>query len=208
VSGLHLKRLVDVCVAAGVLVLFSPLYATIALLVRVFIGRPVIFHQVRPGYRERPFILHKFRTMRDLNDEWGRLLADELRLTRFGGFLRASSLDELPEFWNVFKGEMSLVGPRPLLREYLVRYDPHQRRRHEVKPGITGWAQVNGRNGITWDEKFERDVWYVDHRSIWLDLKILWLTFVKVVQRDGISQPGYATMPEFKGSDSVDGRYE
>jgi lipopolysaccharide/colanic/teichoic acid biosynthesis glycosyltransferase len=170
------------------------------LLVRVNMGAPVLFHQERPGLHGRPFILYKFRTMRDLRDVEGRLLPDEMRLTRLGRILRSTSLDELPELFNVLKGEMSLVGPRPLLMEYLNRYTPEQARRHEVKPGITGWAQVNGRNAITWEEKFKLDVWYVDNWNLGLDLKILGLTLIKVLKREGISAGGHATMPEFRGS--------
>lgn len=162
--------------------------------------RPILFHQLRAGLYGRPFWLYKFRTMTDARDSNGRLLPDEQRLTRFGRWLRSTSLDELPELWNVLKGDMSLVGPRPLLVEYLDRYSPEQARRHEMKPGLTGWAQVNGRNALSWEEKFRLDVWYVDNWSIWLDFKILWLTLVKVLTRDGISAHGHATMPEFKGS--------
>jgi len=163
-------------------------------------GSPVLFRQVRPGLHRKPFVMYKFRTMRDLRDTEGRLLPDEMRLTRVGHILRATSLDELPELFNVLKGEMSLVGPRPLLMEYLELYTPEQARRHEVKPGITGWAQVNGRNAITWEEKFKLDVWYVDNWSLGLDLKILALTLIKVLKREGISADGHATMPEFRGS--------
>lgn len=163
------------------------------------LGRRVVFSQIRPGLHGRPFTLFKFRTMRDQRDSYGGLLPDEERLTRFGQFLRSTSLDELPELLNVLRGEMSLVGPRPLLMEYLDRYTPNQARRHEVKPGITGWAQVNGRNGLTWEEKFELDVWYVDNWSIRLDLTILWLTVVKVCRREGVTAKGFATMPEFTG---------
>jgi len=169
-------------------------------IIRLALGRPVLFRQTRIGLCEKPFTFFKFRTMTDARDASGALLPDEQRLTAFGRFLRATSLDELPQLWNVLRGDMSLVGPRPLLPQYVSRYNAHQRRRHEVKPGITGWAQINGRNAITWEEKFDLDVWYVDHQSLWLDLKILWLTMLKVVRRDGISQSGYATMPEFMGT--------
>jgi lipopolysaccharide/colanic/teichoic acid biosynthesis glycosyltransferase len=165
------------------------------------LGKPVLFRQVRPGLNGKPFVMYKFRTMTEERDAEGRLLPDEKRLTPFGCFLREYSLDELPEFFNVLRGEMSLVGPRPLRMEYLDRYTPEQARRHEVKPGITGWAQVNGRNALPWEEKFKLDVWYVDNWTIWLDLKILWLTLVKVLRREGISAHGHATMPEFKGSE-------
>jgi lipopolysaccharide/colanic/teichoic acid biosynthesis glycosyltransferase len=198
--SLLIKRLIDFLGAFIGLVVLSPLLIVIALLVRVNMGAPVLFHQERPGLHGRPFILYKFRTMRDLRDVEGRLLPDEMRLTRLGRILRSTSLDELPELFNVLKGEMSLVGPRPLLMEYLNRYTPEQARRHEVKPGITGWAQVNGRNAITWEEKFKLDVWYVDNWNLGLDLKILGLTLIKVLKREGISAGGHATMPEFRGS--------
>lgn len=198
--SLLIKRLIDFIGAFIGLVVLSPLMILIAFLVRVNMGSPVLFRQVRPGLHGRPFVMYKFRTMRDLWDSEGRLLPDEMRLTRLGRFFRSTSLDELPELFNVLKGEMSLVGPRPLLMEYLDRYTPEQARRHEVKPGITGWAQVNGRNAITWEEKFKLDVWYVDNWSLGLDLKILGLTLIKVLKREGISADGYATMPEFTGS--------
>jgi lipopolysaccharide/colanic/teichoic acid biosynthesis glycosyltransferase len=162
-------------------------------------GRPVFFVHIRPGLRGRPFKMYKFRTMLDLRDANGNLLPDEQRLTRIGRILRATSFDELPEFWNVLKGDMSLVGPRPLLMEYLERYTPEQARRHDVKPGVTGWAQVNGRNAITWEEKFKLDVWYVDNWNNWLDFKILFLTVLKVLRREGISANNHATMPVFMG---------
>jgi len=165
--------------------------------VRRELGRPVLFRQVRPGLHGKPFMMYKFRTMTEERDAEGRLLPDEKRLTSFGAWLRSWSLDELPELFNVLKGDMSLVGPRPLLMEYLDRYTPEQFRRHEVKPGITGWAQINGRNAISWEEKFKLDVWYVDNWSLWLDMKIIALTFWKVIKREGINQPGHATMEEF-----------
>jgi lipopolysaccharide/colanic/teichoic acid biosynthesis glycosyltransferase len=171
----------------------------LAWLIRRKLGSPVLFRQVRPGQHGKPFNMVKFRTMTDERGPDGAWLPDALRLTPFGRFLRASSLDELPELWNVLKGEMSLVGPRPLLMEYLPLYTPEQARRHEVRPGITGWAQVNGRNAISWADKFALDVWYVDHRSLWLDVRILWLTVRKVLVRDGISAAGEATMPRFEG---------
>lgn len=198
--SLLIKRLIDFIGAFIGLVVLSPLMILIALLVRVNMGSPVLFRQERPGLHGRPFVMYKFRTMRDLRDSEGRLLPDEMRLTRLGRFFRSTSLDELPELFNVLKGEMSLVGPRPLLMEYLNRYTPEQARRHEVKPGITGWAQVNGRNALTWEDKFKLDVWYVDNWNLLLDLKILWLTIIKVLKREGISADGYATMPEFTGS--------
>jgi lipopolysaccharide/colanic/teichoic acid biosynthesis glycosyltransferase len=172
----------------------------LALLVWIAHGRPVLFRQTRPGYQGRPFELLKFRTMVDIRDESGKLLPDSERVTRLGRVLRTSSLDELPEFLNVLRGEMSLVGPRPLLMQYLTRYTPEQARRHEVLPGITGWAQVNGRNDLSWEDKFRLDVWYVEHWSLRLDLRILGMTFVKVLRREGISQEGYVSAEEFKGS--------
>ena len=180
-----------------------PLLA-LASLIRRKLGSPVLFFQVRPGLRGQLFKMVKFRTMTDERNNDGALLPDVKRLTPFGRFLRSSSLDELPELWNVLKGEMSLVGPRPLLVEYLPLYTPEQARRHEVRPGITGWAQVNGRNAISWEDKFALDVWYVDHRSLWLDLRILWMTVKKVLVRDGISAAGEATMTRFKGAERVE----
>jgi lipopolysaccharide/colanic/teichoic acid biosynthesis glycosyltransferase len=198
------KRILDLCIVSVGLILISPVLVLIALLVRIFLGSPVLFRQVRPGHRGRLFELYKFRSMTEARDGMGRLLPDEQRLTRFGRFLRASSLDELPELFNVLRGEMSWVGPRPLLRQYLERYTPEQARRHDVLPGITGWAQVNGRNALTWEDKFHLDVWYVDHWSFWLDLKILSLTIWKVLTREGISQVGHATAMEFMGSPAVE----
>ena len=195
-----LKRLIDIIVAFLGLTLGAPVLLLVALLVRVNLGSPVLFRQVRPGLGGRPFEMVKFRTMRDAVDGQGRQLPDAERLTRFGQFLRSASLDELPELWNVLKGEMSLVGPRPLLMAYLPLYSAEQARRHEVRPGITGWAQVNGRNALSWDEKFAHDVWYVDHHSLWLDIRILWLTVRKVIVRDGISAEGEATMAPFAGN--------
>jgi lipopolysaccharide/colanic/teichoic acid biosynthesis glycosyltransferase len=171
----------------------------VGVLVRLFLGRPVLFRQRRPGLHGLLFTCLKFRTMRGTRDSAGKLLPDADRLTSLGSFLRRTSLDELPELWNVIRGDMSLVGPRPLLPEYLPRYNAFQRRRHEVRPGITGWAQVNGRNALTWEQKFKLDIWYVDHQSFWLDVKILWLTLLTVVRRQGIEHGGHATMPEFLG---------
>ncbi len=197
-----MKRFIDLLTAICLLFgLALPLLA-LALLIRRKLGSPVLFCQVRPGLHGRLFTMVKFRTMTDECGPDGALLPDAQRLTPFGRFLRASSLDELPELWNVLKGEMSLVGPRPLLMEYLPLYTPEQARRHEVRPGITGWAQVNGRNAISWSDKFALDVWYVDHRSLWLDVQILWRTVRKVLVRDGISAAGEATMPKFTGSKS------
>ena len=196
------KRLFDLVISLLMLILLSPVMLVIAILVRARLGKPVLFSQERPGRHGRLFRLYKFRTMRDLFDAEGKTLPDEERLTPFGRFLRASSLDELPELFNVMKGEMSLVGPRPLLVAYLDRYTAEQARRHEVLPGITGWAQANGRNALSWEDKFRLDVWYVDHQSFWLDLKILFLTLWKAFKREGISAPGSATAPEFMGSDT------
>lgn len=194
------KRAFDLFVAVPLLVVLSPAMALLALAVRLFMGSPVIFRQARPGLHGKPFTIYKFRTMTDAHDAQGNLLPNEQRLTRFGRFLRSTSLDELPELFNVLKGEMSLVGPRPLHTRYLDRYTPEQARRHEVRPGITGWAQVNGRNALTWEQKFEHDVWYVDNRSLGLDFKILWLTALSVLRREGINAEGHVTMPEFRGS--------
>ena len=193
------KRTLDLTVALVGIILLSPLMLLIALAILITTGSPVFFRQVRPGRRSRPFTLVKFRTMNNSTNVRGEVLPDAERLTHFGAFLRRTSLDELPQLWNVLKGEMSLVGPRPLLMEYLERYTPEQGRRQEVRPGITGWSQVKGRNAISWEEKFRYDVWYVDHRSFFLDLRILILTIWRVVRREGISREGYATMPEFMG---------
>ena len=193
------KRLLDLGLALPASLLFSPVIAITALLVRLKLGAPVLFRQQRPGLHGKPFTIYKFRTMTDARDAQGNLRPDAERLTALGRFLRSTSLDELPELWNVLKGDMSLVGPRPLLMEYLERYTPEQMRRHEVKPGLTGWAQVNGRNALTWEEKFALDVWYVDHWTCWLDMKIIGLTIWKILTREGISQPGQATMEEFMG---------
>jgi lipopolysaccharide/colanic/teichoic acid biosynthesis glycosyltransferase len=197
--GNSLKRAFDVAVSSAALVLLAPVLAGVALMVRRRMGSPVLFRQVRPGLDGRPFEMIKFRTMRDSVGRDGHPLSDAERLTPFGAFLRSTSLDELPELWNVLKGEMSLVGPRPLLMEYLPLYTPEQARRHEVRPGVTGWAQVNGRNAIGWAEKFTLDVWYVDNRSTWLDLKILLLTVLRIVRRDGITAEGSVTAEKFTG---------
>ena len=194
------KRLTDLGLALAALALLWPVLLCLAVLVRLQLGVPVLFRQTRPGLHGRPFSILKFRTMTDARDAQGNLLPDGERLTRFGRFLRSASLDELPELFNVLRGDMSLVGPRPLLMAYLPLYSPEQARRHEVRPGITGWAQVNGRNALSWEEKFAMDVWYVDHRSLRLDVKILVLTVRKVLARDGISAAGEATMPRFTGS--------
>ena len=194
------KRIFDLVLTIPGLVLTSPILAGAALAVWLRHGRPILFSHTRPGYRGEPFTLYKFRTMTDARDAQGNLLPDAERLTTLGRFLRATSLDELPELFNVLRGEMSLVGPRPLLMQYLERYTPEQARRHNVLPGITGWAQVNGRNVLSWEDKFRLDVWYVDHWSLWLDLKILLLTLWKVLKREGISQPGHATAEEFMGN--------
>jgi len=197
-----MKRLFDFIVSSMALLLLSIPLVLLVVLVRAKLGSPVFFRQRRPGLNGGPFEVIKFRTMTDARGADGQLLSDAQRLTPFGRFLRASSMDELPELWNVLKGEMSLVGPRPLLVEYLPLYSAQQARRHEVRPGITGWAQVNGRNALSWEEKFKLDVWYVDNRTLWLDIKILWLTVRKVLVRDGISAAGEATMPRFTGSTS------
>lgn len=193
------KRIFDVVLASMALLLLGLPLLFLMWQVRSRLGRPVFFRQTRPGLRGQPFNMVKFRTMTGARGPDGQLLPDSQRLTSFGRFLRATSLDELPELWNVLKGDMSLVGPRPLLMEYLPLYSPEQGRRHEVRPGITGWAQVNGRNALSWDDKFRLDVWYVDHGSLWLDIKILWLTVRKVLVREGISAVGEATMPRFRG---------
>ena len=197
------KRLIDIAASIFLGCALAPILILLAVLVRLSLGQPILFCQVRPGLHGRPFTLYKFRSMTDALDAAGNLLSDAQRLTRFGRFLRSTSLDELPELWNVLKGDMSLVGPRPLLMQYLERYTPEQARRHEVRPGITGWAQVNGRNAITWEEKFALDVWYVDNQSLWLDLRILMLTVWKVLRREAISQAGNATMTEFMGTSST-----
>jgi sugar transferase EpsL len=193
------KRMFDALVAALALLLLTPVLLVLALLVRVFLGAPVLFRQIRPGRGAAPFSMLKFRTMTNARDESGALLPDEKRLTPFGRWLRRTSLDELPELWNVLKGDMSLVGPRPLLLEYVPLYSAEQARRHEVRPGLTGWAQVNGRNALDWSTRLAMDVWYVDHRSFALDLRILWRTLGKVLRADGISQSGHVTMEKFTG---------
>ncbi|WP_278367160.1 sugar transferase [Marinobacter salarius] len=195
-----LKRLFDIAGSTLGLLLLSPIILIVALQVRGKLGSPVLFRQIRPGMHGKPFEMIKFRTMKDAVDAEGNSLPDSERMTAFGQFLRATSLDELPELWNVLKGQMSLVGPRPLLMEYLPLYSEEQYRRHQMRPGITGWAQVNGRNAISWEDKFKLDVWYVDNRSFWLDLKVLFLTVKKVVVRDGISGEGETTMSKFTGN--------
>lgn len=195
-----MKRLADLLLATAALVTLSPIIVIVAVLVRVKLGAPVLFRQQRPGLHGQIFELLKFRTMTDDRDGSGGLLDDQLRLTPFGIFLRKTSLDELPTLWNVVRGDMSIVGPRPLLVEYLEHYSAEQMRRHDVRPGITGWAQINGRNAISWEQKFSLDVWYVDNQSMSLDLRILLMTLGKVFRREGISHPGEATMPRFSGS--------
>jgi len=194
------KRLFDLVITIPSLIVLSPFMLVLAVFVRQRMGTPVIFQQMRPGYHGMPFMLYKFRTMTTATDEKGKLLPDDVRLTAFGKFLRKTSLDELPELLNILRGEMSLVGPRPLMMQYLRRYSPEQGRRHDVKPGLTGWAQINGRNALSWEQKFELDLWYVDHQSLWLDIKIIALTFWQLIKRDGISAEGHATMPEFMGT--------
>lgn len=195
-----LKRLIDIIASAIALLLLSPVMVLIAWQISKKMGSPVLFRQTRPGKGGKPFTMIKFRTMRDAMDKDGNPLPDSERMTPLGNFLRSSSLDELPELWNVLKGEMSLVGPRPLLMEYLPLYSKEQYRRHEVRPGVTGWAQINGRNAISWEDKFKLDIWYVDNQSLWLDIKILFLTIKKVLVRDGISGEGEVTMSKFTGS--------
>ena len=197
-----IKRIFDITFTLiGALFLF-PVFLLTALMVKIKLGAPLFFKQVRPGLNGNLFNMYKFRSMTNECDKDGNLLIDEVRLTKFGKFLRSTSLDELPGLWNVLKGDMSLVGPRPLLVEYLPLYSEKQSRRHEVRPGITGWAQVNGRNAISWDEKFDLDVWYVDNQSFWLDIKILWLTVQKVISRDGVSPEGVDIMPRFDKSEN------
>jgi lipopolysaccharide/colanic/teichoic acid biosynthesis glycosyltransferase len=195
-----MKRLLDIVVAAAALIMLSPVFLILALVVRLRLGAPVLFRQRRPGVGGQPFELIKFRSMTDARNARGELLPDEQRLPATGRLLRSSSLDELPELWNVLRGDMSLVGPRPLLMEYLPLYSPRQARRHEVRPGLTGWAQVNGRNSLSWEDKFELDVWYVDNQSLWLDCRIIVLTVWQVLARRGISAEGESTMPRFRGS--------
>ena len=194
------KRIFDITLTIAGGLIISPVIVMTILLVYWYHGKPVLFRQLRPGYKGKPFLVYKFRTMTNKYDEQGNLLPDDQRLTQLGKILRSTSLDEIPELINVIKGEMSLVGPRPLLMQYLDRYTPEQARRHDVLPGITGWAQINGRNAITWEDKFSFDVWYVDHWSLWIDVKILALTLWKVIIREGISQPGHATAEEFMGT--------
>ena len=195
-----LKSLFDKTLALFLIILFSPIYIVVSLLIFLKMGSPILFRQKRPGYKEKIFGIYKFRTMTNEKDEFGNLLPDDKRLVGIGKFIRSTSLDELPQLFNVLKGEMSFVGPRPLLKEYLPLYNEKQKRRHDVKPGITGWAQVNGRNAISWEQKFDYDVWYVDNQSFWLDIKILWLTFLKVVKRSDISSSTSSTMEKFTGS--------
>lgn len=194
------KRLFDIVASVVGLIVLSPVIVIVAYLIRKRLGSPILFRQVRPGLGGKPFEMVKFRTMRDALDTSGNPLPDSERMTDFGRFLRSSSLDELPELWNVIKGDMSLVGPRPLLMEYLPLYDTMQVRRHGARPGVTGWAQINGRNALSWEEKFKLDVWYVDNQSLWLDLKIIFLTVKKVLIRDGINAQGEVTMTKFTGS--------
>ena len=195
-----MKRIFDIAISFFVLFIALPIFSFLFLCIWINLGWPILFSQLRPGLNGKPFVMYKFRTMRDAVGENGLILADEFRLTNFGKFLRSTSLDELPELWNVLKGEMSLVGPRPLLVEYLPLYSAEQARRHNVLPGITGWAQINGRNSLSWEEKFKLDVWYVDNYSFFLDLKILFLTIKKIFIREGISADGVATMNKFKGN--------
>lgn len=195
-----IKRFFDLCFSTLLIIIFLPFMLLISLLVIINVGMPVFFIQIRPGMYGKPFRICKFRTMKNTKDSMGALLPDDARLTTLGKFLRKYSLDELPQLMNVFFGDLSFVGPRPLLMQYLSRYTPEQARRHEVKPGITGWAQVNGRNAISWEEKFKLDVWYVDHQCFVMDIKILWMTVIKVLKREGVNAGGHVTMPEFTGS--------
>ncbi|MGE0084002.1 MAG: sugar transferase [Desulfococcaceae bacterium] len=194
-----MKRLFDLILTIPAYFLLSPLMILIAAVIRVTMGKPIFFRQIRPGLHGKPFTIYKFRTMLNAYDKNGNPLPDKERLTRFGSFLRSSSLDELPELYNIIKGDMSIVGPRPLLMQYLERYSPEQARRHEVRSGLTGWAQINGRNALAWEEKFKMDVWYVDHQSLFLDMKIILMTIAKVIRREGITHPGHATAEEFAG---------
>lgn len=196
-----IKRFFDIFFSLFFIVILSPILLIVCLLVRIKLGSPIFFRQKRPGLHGKVFTMFKFRSMIDKKDAEGNLLPDTDRLTRLGKFLRSTSIDELPELYNILKGDMSFVGPRPLLVKYLERYSPEQARRHEVKPGLTGWAQVNGRNAISWEEKFKLDVWYVDNWNLMLDIKILWMTVIKVFKREGISAEGEATMKEFLGND-------
>ncbi|WP_035171826.1 sugar transferase [Caldanaerobius polysaccharolyticus] len=195
-----IKRILDIIISSLLLIVLSPLLLIIAVIVYITMGSPILYRQTRPGLKGKPFKIYKFRTMNNKRDKDGNLLPDEERLTKIGRLLRSTSLDELPELFNVLKGDMSLVGPRPLLMEYLNYYTEEQMRRHDVRPGITGWAQINGRNNLSWEEKFKLDVWYVDHWNLLLDFKILFITIKKVITREGISAEGYATMPKFTGS--------
>lgn len=199
---MFIKRAFDLLISGAMLVLLSPFLLAIAMVIRLKMGSPVLFRQLRPGWKGRPFTICKFRTMLDLQDANGKALPDSDRLVGVGRFLRATSLDELPELWNVFIGEMSLVGPRPLLMEYLDLYTPEQARRHDVKPGVTGWAQIHGRNTLNWEDRFQFDLWYVNHWSFVLDMKILLFTMIKVLKHEGISAEGHATMPNFTGSEN------
>lgn len=200
----YIKRLMDIVLSGGALIILSPVLLVTAILVRTKLGSPVIFCQERPGKDEKVFKLYKFRSMTDARDENGELLPDSVRLTRFGKLLRSTSLDELPELWNILRGDMSIVGPRPLLVRYLPRYNEEQKHRHDVRPGLTGWAQVNGRNAISWEEKFRLDVWYVENLSFWVDMKTIFLTVKKVFCREGISSETAATMEEFMGTKECD----
>lgn len=198
-SRFDVKRSLDWVIAGLSLILLSPVLAAVAIGIRIALGHPILFRQQRPGLNGEAFTLFKFRTMTDARSTDGKLASDDVRLTAFGKFLRTASLDELPELYNVLKGEMSLVGPRPLLMRYMTRYTQTQARRHEVRPGITGWAQINGRNALTWEEKFNLDIWYVDNRTLWLDIKIIAMTVWKIIKREGVNEPGQVTMTEFWG---------
>jgi len=195
----YIKRVFDIILSLLLILIFSPIIIIVSIFIYFTMGEPILFRQIRPGLNEKLFTIYKFRTMNNKRDKNGDLLPDKDRLSKIGKIIRSTSLDELPQLFNVLKGDMSFVGPRPLLEEYLSLYNEEQKRRHSVIPGITGWAQVNGRNAISWEDKFKYDVWYVDNQSFWLDMKILWMTFLKVIKRDGISQNGQATMEKFRG---------
>ncbi len=198
-----MKSVFDISISIVIIIVSLPLFVILALLIFFFLGKPVLFKQARPGKDCKPFIIYKFRTMTNQTDDKGSLLPNNKRMTKFGTFLRQTSLDELPEFFNVLKGDMSLVGPRPLLMEYIPLFNEFQNRRHEIKPGITGWAQVNGRNALTWNEKFKLDVWYVENRSLRLDIKILWLTLINVIKREGVTHENDVAMPRFTGNKPI-----
>jgi len=200
--NLIFKRLIDVIGSSSILIIFSPLFFIVSFLIYLKLGRPIFFRQIRPGFKGRPIKMLKFRTMKNIYSADGKLLPDHERFTKFGNFLRKYSLDELPELFSIFTGHMSFVGPRPLLMEYLERYNTEQARRHEVKPGLTGWAQINGRNAISWDQKFQLDIWYVDNWNVWVDIKIIFFTFICIFKATGINYSEKVTMPVFEGNNN------